>query len=235
MAGLVTSHHPQPTVPGWIRKCYLSLYVEPPSTSHSVTGFCQQSEKKDNITLWQEKRAGNWVASSRVPLLSPSPTPSPTSLLSCLPFTWRKHARGLSRSEKMLAHTWLDFFLSAAPSALLLLLLWASSICRTLTVLGLSCHSCVGYPAVPTCFHSFPRNPTSPWQSGSFPSVLPALASLQMLCAFSEGLTGPDAFDISSPSNISKFRYCALVKEVWHANVSCLRYGTRNQENWLLS
>lgn len=62
------------------------------------------------------------------------------------------------------------------------------------------------------------------------------LASLQMLCAFSEGLTGPDAFDISSPSNISKFRYCALVKEVWHANnVSCLRYGTRNQENWLLS
>lgn len=44
------------------------------------------------------KRGGNWVASLRVPPLSPSPTPSPASLLSCLRFAWRKHARGLSHS-----------------------------------------------------------------------------------------------------------------------------------------
>lgn len=44
------------------------------------------------------KRGGNWVVSSRVPPLSPSPTPSPASLLSRLRSAGRKHARGLSRS-----------------------------------------------------------------------------------------------------------------------------------------
>lgn len=47
---------------------------------------------------------------------------------------------------------------------------------------------------------------------------------------------GPNALGISSPSNISQSRYCALVREAWDVNkVSWLRYGMRNQENWLLS
>jgi len=134
-------------------------------------------------------------------------------------------------SEKVLAHTRLDFFLSAAPSALLLLLLWASSICCTLAVLGLSWHSRVGYPSLPTCFHSLPRNPTAPQQSGSFPSVLPALAPLRRLCAFSEGSKRPDTFGTSISFYISWSCYCALVREAWDANnVFWLRYRMSNQE-----
>lgn len=132
----------------------------------------------------------------------------------------------------MLAHTWLDFFLSTAPSALLLLLLRASSICRALAVLGLSCHSRLGSPGLPTCLHSLPRNPTSPQQSGSFPPVLPP----GMLPACSEASRRTDALGISSPSDLSQPCYCTLARETWDANnVSRLRHGVRNQDTWLLS
>lgn len=131
------------------------------------------------------KRGGNWIVSSRVPPLSPSPTPSPASLLSCLRFAGRKHARGLSRSVRLGedAGTHMAGFLpvscplSSPPAAALGLLHMPHSHCAG-TFLSLL----VGYPALSTCFHSFPRNSTSPQQSGSFPAVLPSLSPLLMLC-----------------------------------------------------
>lgn len=130
------------------------------------------------------KRGGNWVVSSRVPPLSPSPTPSPASLLNCR-FCRRKHARGLSHSVILAedAGTHMAGFLpvncplSSPPAAALGLLHMLHSHCAG-TFLSLL----VGYPALSTCFHSFPRNSTSPQQSGPFPAVLPSQSPLPMLC-----------------------------------------------------
>lgn len=132
----------------------------------------------------------------------------------------------------MLAHTWLDFFLSTAPSALLLLLLWASSICCTFTVLGLSCHSWLDIllpPPASTASQGIPHLHSN--------LVFPSSATLPVSPSdFSEDLLRLYALGISSSSRISQSRYCALVREAWDANnVFCLRYGMRNQENQLLS
>lgn len=132
----------------------------------------------------------------------------------------------------MLAHTWLDFFLSTAPSALLLLLLWASSICHTLTVLGLSCHSWLDSLLSPPASTASQGIPHLHSNLGLFqqcyPPCLPFLCSV-FLRGFAEALC-PWYFQFLQS------RYCALVREAWDINnVFCLRYGMRNQENWLLS
>lgn len=169
--------------------------------------------------------------SSRVPPVSPSPTPSPASLLSCLPCAGRKRARGLSPSgllredagTHMAAFLPLNCPLSSPPPYAALSLCWDFPV--TPAWISRSLHL---LPQLPQEFHIS----TARWV---FPSsaALPATPSHALYS--SEDLLRLYALGISSSSGISHSHYCALVREAWDVNsVFCLRHGMRNQENWLL-